>query len=157
MHGLLGKTLGGRSVLCSLLGPGSDGWGKGRAGADTQEGLFPRAACGARVLVSSCSCNKAQGLAGSASGVCPLSREAGCPSSRGQQVGFLPRPLLGFFLGLVASSLVRFLGFLPSLLLDQGPTLITSFNLNCFSKGPFSENCHIQHKNFVADDSPLWL
>ena len=67
------------------------------------------------------------------------SREAGGPSSRGQQVGFLPKLLLGFLLGLVASSLARFLGFLPGLLLDQGPTLVTSFNLNCFSKGPISE------------------
>ena len=71
MQGLLGKTRGGRPVLCSLLGPGSDGWGKDRAGADTQEGLRPTAACGARVLVSSCSCNKAPGLAGSAPDVCP--------------------------------------------------------------------------------------
>ena len=66
-----GEDTLGETVLCSLLGPGSDGWGKDRAGADTQEGLCPTAACGAHVLVSSCSCNKTPGLAGSAPDMCP--------------------------------------------------------------------------------------
>ena len=66
VQGLLGKTAEGGPVPWSSLGPASDGWGRDRADADTQEGPCPVAVCGAHVSVSSCSCNKTHSLAGSA-------------------------------------------------------------------------------------------
>lgn len=97
VQGLLGKTGEGRPVLWSLLGPGSDGWGMDRADADTQEGLCPVAACGAHVPVSSCSCNKTHGLAGSALEACPL-------TVRGLEAQAQGANRLGFSQGLSLAS-----------------------------------------------------